>query len=160
MVTSTASESHALIRGASLGVVGLTGLATAVLSPQWRGLGIAIALVCFLLAGSVLSRAARIAGILTPLVGKLVRVEVWGQPIEAAGALEVQSVRAIGAGLHIFLRSPLERSSRDLKIAQPRDARLTDTQLTIERAAYISLAGTKLARSGARPALRMCWPAV
>lgn len=129
------------------------------LNPHWRLPGIGIANISFLTAASVLSSAARIADQLPSLVGRSVRIEVWGQPIEATVTLEVQAVRVIGAGLHIYLRSPLARSPRDLKIAQPSAAELTDTQLTIARAAYISLAGTKLDRSRHQPALRVWWPA-
>jgi hypothetical protein len=129
------------------------------LSPPLRLVGIGIALVCFMAGGTLLSHAARIADQLTALVGKSVRIEVWGKPIESTVAFQVQSVRAIGAGLHIFLRSPLAKSPQDLKVAQPHGLQLSATQLTIASAAYVSLAGTKLHRNGDRPALSVVWPA-
>jgi hypothetical protein len=157
MPPSTPRRPRSLILGTCLGVVGLAGLAVAVLSP-WHLPGIGIALLGLMAGATLLSNAARIADQLTSLVGKSVRIEVWGQPIEPTGAFQVQSVRALGAGLHIFLRSPLAKSPQDLKIAQPRAAQVTATQLTIAGAAYVSLAGTKLRRNGDRPALNVAWP--
>ena len=147
------------MKGAALAAAGMAGLAAAILSPHLRVVGLAVALVCFLLGGSVLSRAGRIVPRLSNLVGTAVRVEVWGQPLEAGRPLQLHSTRSIGAGLHLFLRSSPGDSPRDLKIAQPGVLALDDGQLTIDRAAYVSLAGKKLARTDDEPALRLSWPA-
>ncbi len=145
--------------GAFFAGIGLAGLAVAMLNSQWRLLGIAVAVISFFAAASVFSNAARIARQLPTLVGKSVRIEAWGKPLEPHNTYKVQSVRVIGAGLHIYLCSSAAKSPRDLKIAQPSGARLTDTQLTIDTATYISLAGTKLGRTDNLPALRVSWPA-
>jgi hypothetical protein len=155
---STGIGSRPYKLGACLGIIGLAGLAAALLGPGWRLPGIGIAFICFLAAASLLSNAAQIASPLRSLVDRSVRVEVWGQPIEGTDTLTVHAVRAIGAGLHIYLSSPLWESPRDLKIAQPSAAQLRGTQLTINKATYISLAGTKLPSRADQPALHASWP--
>lgn len=150
---------RSLLIGAVFGLVALAALAAAALSADWHLLAIAIALASGFAAATLLSKAARIADQLPSLVGRSVRVEVWGEPLESNVALEVRSVRVIGAGLHIYLRFPPAQSTRDLKIAQPSDAQVTETQLTIGKAVYISLSGTKLNRRDHKPALRVSWPA-
>jgi hypothetical protein len=150
---------YAPILGGVFGVIGLAALAAAMSSSHWRMLGIAIALVSFFAAASVLSNASRIARQLPALVGTSVRIEVWGKPIDPTATLRVHSVRALGAGLHIYVISQAEKLPRDLKIAQPSGAQLGDTEFAINGARYVSLAGTKLERSGNHPALLVSWPA-
>jgi hypothetical protein len=147
--------------GAFFCSVGVIGLTIAAVSTHFRFLGVACALASFFLAASALSTAARIAGQLPLLVGKPVRVEVWGQPLHPDTTLHVDSVRVLGAGLHIYLKSPVDESPHDLKIAQPRSPKIDDTHLEIGEAAYISWAGIKLKRdpAGQRPALLVSWPA-
>ena len=147
-----------VVFGALFAIMGVAGLAVAILNAQFRFFALAAALILLLVAGSMLSKAARIANQLPAIVGRSVRIEVWGHALEPT-ALRVSSVRVIGAGLHIFLSSPVAGSPKDLKIAQPSNARLSDTQLTIDNAAYISLAGRKLEHADDSPALRLWWPA-
>ncbi|HKI86946.1 MAG TPA: hypothetical protein VKA53_09395, partial [Thermoanaerobaculia bacterium] len=90
---------------------------------------------------------------------KTVRIEVWGRPLEPTVELRVHSVRVLGVGLHILLRSALTDSARDLKIAQPGTHQLRGSRLTIDNAAYVSFAGKKLSRSGDQPALELSWSA-
>lgn len=147
--------------GVVLGGLGVAGLVLAVLNDDFALVGIALALVSFSLAGSALSPAARIAGQLPRLVGKEVRVEVWGNGLEDSVALRVVAVRVLGAGLHFHLRSTKDGEPHDLKVAQPKLAEVSDTRLEIAEAAYISWAGRRLDRdsSGRKKALVLSWPA-
>ncbi len=154
----TGPRPHAIMIGVVFGILGVVGLAAAVLNPPLRLLGIAAAVISFFVVGSALSNAARIADHLHALAGKPVQITVWGRPLETGATLQVRSVRAIGAGLHIYLGLAATERPKDLKIAQPKDANLSDGQLTIAKAAYISLAGVKLHRGSEPPALRMSWP--
>jgi len=146
--------------GLLLGGLGVAGLVLAVLNGHLRFVGIAAALVFFVLAASALSVAARIAGQLPRLVGKEIRVEVWGSGLEAAGPFTFVAVRVLGAGLHFYLRSTTNSESHDLKVAQPKSAVISDTRLEIGEAAYVSWAGHRLDRpsSGQEKALILSWP--
>ena len=152
---------RAVLVGALFAVAGVTCLVVAALNSQLRLLALVCSLAAFGVAATALSGAARAASQLPLLAGRSVRIEVWGQPLEGGTALIVDSVRVLGAGLHIFLRSPTDTSSRDLKIAQPRLTQIADTRLEITEAAYVSWAGHKLTRdtSHQRPALLLSWAA-
>lgn len=156
---SKRSRSGRVVRGSLLAASGVVGLASAVLSAHLRWIGITVALLCFLLSASLLSKAAAIADQMTDVVGKRVQIEVWGQPLESSASLQVHSVRVLSAGLHIYLQSTLAASPRDLKIAQPSSVQFADAQLVIAKAAYVSLAGKKLGPSSHQPALRLSWSA-
>jgi hypothetical protein len=145
--------------GVVFGILGFVGLAAAVVNPPLQLLGLAAAVISFFVAGSALSNAAQIADHLQTLAGKSVQIAVGGRPLETGVTFQVRSVRVIGAGLHIYLGSAATERPKDLKIAQPKDANLSDGQLTIAKAAYISFAGVKLHGGREPPALRMSWPA-
>ncbi|MDQ2979516.1 MAG: hypothetical protein M3R62_09855 [Acidobacteriota bacterium] len=134
------------VRGIVLGILGLAGLAIALLNVQFRFLGLAVGFIFLFLAGTVFSKASRIANSLRPFVQKPVRVEVWGLPLPASGEalFEVDSIAAFGAGLLIHLRATSGGPRSLLKVAQPGSARLEDGRIEIGEAAYVSWAGTKL----------------
>lgn len=131
--------------GAVFGLVGLGALATLSLA------GIGVAVVAFLVAGTAMSGANRIASSLVGFVGKRVIVDAWGAPIPVTGGsyLVVESVTAFGAGLLIRLRVGADGNGVLLKMAQPRAATVGDEIAEIREAAYVSWGGTKLTR-GAR----------
>jgi hypothetical protein len=156
--TSPRTRSRPLL-GLLFGVVGLLGLALAAFAPQFRILGLPLALVSFFAAASMLSLAARMASRLPDLAGKEVWIEVWGQALEPDSHLHVDSVRVLGAGLHFLLRSGPETPPKDLKIAQPKATTVDDSHLEISSAAYISWNGVKLKSSHGyqRPAAVISW---
>ena len=158
---STGTRSKRTILGVLYSGSGVSALVLALLSAQFRFLGIACALASFLLAASVLSTAARVAGQLPMLVGRDVNLEVWGIALESSGPLRVNSVHVLGAGLHLYLELPPGSHPRDLKVAQPKTVRITEGRLEIADAAYVSWAGSKLKRdqSSHQTALVISWPA-
>lgn len=102
-----------------------------------------------------LGKPTRFATSLSPLVGTFVRISVWGRPLPLSGSvpLEVGAVRGVGAGLLIYLRDAPGSRAILLKVAQPRSLSLGQGVVEIREAAYVSWAGTKLARTTGEPAL-------
>lgn len=145
------------IRGVLFTILGLAGLAAALLNPQFRFLGVAVGVIFFFLAGTGFSKANQIAISLRPFVKKPIRVEVWGMPLPASGEaiLEVDSVKAFGAALLIHLRATSGGPRTLLKVAQPKSSRLEEGRIEIGEAAYVSWAGTKL-----KPAVGTNMPAL
>jgi hypothetical protein len=144
-------------RGILFTVLGLAGLAAALLASQWRFASIGLAAVFLLLGGTAFSNATQIARSLRPFVKASVRVEVWSAPLPASsGAVfEIDSVSAFGAGLLIYLRATPGGPRSLLKVAQPGSARLEEDRIEIGEASYVSWAGTKL-----KPALDSTAPAL
>ena len=66
-----------------------------------------------------------------------------------AATFIVQSVRALGPGLHFYLRPLPQGSPIHLKIAQPREATVDDAGVTIREAKYVQWAGRKVPKSQA-----------
>jgi hypothetical protein len=118
-------------------------------------LGAAAAIL--LLAGTALSIAGRSARGLRSFVGSEVRVLARGAPLPASQGqpFRVESVMALGAGLNIHLRIEGETKRTLLKVAQPREVRITEGRLEIGGAAYVQWAGQRLkpAEADAAPAL-------
>jgi hypothetical protein len=109
---------------------------------------LAIAVICLLPLATSLGQAGRLAGSLQDFERRFVNVVVWGASLQGTvGApLRVETVRAAGAGLLIYLTS--SRASRSLlKVAQPRSWRLENGRLIIDEAAYVQWAGRRLARA-------------
>ena len=140
------NSTHVRIRGILFTLLGLTGIAAALLNAQWSLPGIGVGLVFFFLAGTTFSRASQIARSLRPFVKESVRVEVWGVPLPASGesVFEIDSISAIGAGLLIQLRATSGGRRSLLKVAQPGSARLEEGRIEIGEARYVSWAGKKL----------------
>ena len=102
-----------------------------------------------LLAGaSFFGKVSRLAEQMLPTVGRTGHVELWGSPPPGlSGAVRVDAVRAVGAGLHFYLRPLPDGSSTHLKIAQPREVTIRDTGLEIAQAKYVQWAGRKIRRT-------------
>ena len=147
------------IRALFFVLLGLAGIAVALLAGELRLFGIVVGLLSFLLAASVLSKAGQLAGALQPFVRRAVRVEVWGMPLPAAGeaGFQVESIRSLGAGLLVFLRPRPRGPQTLLKVAQPGSEKLEGNRAEIRDAAYVSWAGAKIkpAAGETKPALRL-----
>jgi hypothetical protein len=134
-------------RGIVFVFLGLAGVWVGLQAAEFRVFGVALAMFAFFLAGSFLGKAGRLATALRPLVGRTVRVEIWGMPPPgAAGPLfDVNSVTGFGAGLFLHLLPETDGPGAILKVAQPGSERLEETRITIGAASYVSWAGTKIA---------------
>lgn len=146
-----------LVRGLAFLALVLATISAALLTSQFTFIAVAISAVAFLLAGSVLSNAGQIASSLRPFVRRSVHVAVWGQSLPAtdAAAFQVDSIRALGAGLLIHLRPGLGQPHTLLKVAQPSAARPEDDRIEIAKARYVSWGGVKLKPNAAHPALSL-----
>ena len=147
------NRSH--LRGIAFLAVGLTALAVALLTTHFRFFAIVLALGCFLVGGTILSQAGQLARSLAPFVTCSVRVEVWGTPLPASddSPFEVDSIKAVGAGLLIHLRRGSGGARTLLKVAQPRSARIEEHRVEISQARYVSWAGTRLKPDSGHPAV-------
>ena len=136
--------------------IGVAALSYAAQAEGRRLIGIVGAMAAFFAAASLISRVGALAVRLRPFIGKTVSVRVWGSSLPRGEAFEVVSVRAISAGLHIYLRST-GSSTIHLKIAQPREAQVTGSTIQIADAKYLQWAGSKLETTGdcSAPALVM-----
>jgi len=123
----------------------VAAIALAVASTQGFGrpLAPAVAFILFLAGANLFGPVSRLAGELSPLKGKTVRVKVWGTELGDAG-FEVKSIRALGAGLHLYLRPLPNGPVTHLKIAQPRGTVVGATGAEITTAKYIQWAGRKI----------------
>ena len=150
-------------RGILFVVLGLLGVGIGLSASEYRPFGVMLAMLSFAIGGSLFGRPARLSAALRPLVGRVVRVSAWGEPLPgSAGALYVvETITGIGAGLHIQLfRHDDEDSGGILKIAQPEGESLGDERIEIASAKYVQWARGKVARpAGTRaPALVITLP--
>jgi hypothetical protein len=113
------------------------------------------AILALLLLATSFSEAGRLAEGIQGFVHHAAEVRVWGAalPVPARSTITVTSVKALSAGLHLFLRVSPSGSSTHLKVAQPSGALALPQQLTIESAAYVQWAGKRLPRVAGAPAL-------
>ena len=148
-------------RGAVFVVLGLIGVGLGLNATEYRPFGLALAMLSFALGASLLGKPARLSTALRPLVGRTVRVEVWGEPLPGMGdgLFDVESITGIGAGLHFRLAGP-DDSGGMLKIAQPDAETLGDERIEIGKASYVQWARKRVARpAGTRaPALALSLP--
>jgi hypothetical protein len=109
------------------------------------------------LASTLLSRAARVAEGLRGLCGHPVDIEVWGSPLPlpAGEELRLESVRAFGAGLHLWVRVGSDPRPRFLKVAQPRAVHHQPEGVEIAHAAYVQWARARIPRVPGAPALTL-----
>ena len=134
--------------------VGIAALSYAARGQGHSPLGIVVALAAFIAAATLISRACAMAVQLRSFLGRMVTVRAWGTQLPDGEAFEVASVRAIGAGLHIYLRPQTAVSPIHLKVAQPKRAEITTTSVRIHEAKYIQWAGKRLPRpDSSAPAL-------
>lgn len=143
------------LRGIAFFAAGLAALMIAVLVTPFRFVAVIIALLAFLFGGTALSNAGRLATSLAPFVKRSVRVQVWGAPLpDSDDALfEIDSIKAVGAGLLIHLRRNSGGARTLLKVAQPGPARVEEEDVEISDARYVSWAGTRLKPDSGHPAV-------
>lgn len=81
-----------------------TAVALALRMPE---MALAVFVVFGFVAGSLLSKAGRLADAISPMKGHHVHVSIWdsGIPGSYTGKFQLDSVTSIGAGLHLYLRS-------------------------------------------------------
>ena len=143
-------------------LLGLAGIWVGLQGPEYRFFGAGLSLFGFFLAASFLGRAGRIAIALKPIVGRTIRVEVWGSPLPASGGAlyDVNSIIALGAGLLLHLQPESSDRGAILKVAQPGAEMLGDERIEIATAAYVQWAGRKIERSPGTtaPALALSVP--
>ena len=107
-------------------------------------IAVVVAGLLLLRLGSRLSQAGKLSRPLQALVGSPVRVQVWGEALE--GELRVESVMAIGAGLHLYL-VPASGKRTHLKIAQPGRATGGGDRWSIGFARYVEWRRRRLSRA-------------
>jgi hypothetical protein len=150
------------VRGVGFVVLGLAGLWVGVQGGEYRFFGPVFAMFGFFFAATFLGRAGRIAVALKPLVGRTVRVEVWGAPLPGPdGALyDVNTIIALGSGLILHLLPESGEAGAILRVSQPRDESLADERIEIAAAASVRWAGRRLERPAgtAAPAVVLGMP--
>ena len=131
-------------------VCGVAALTYAAYGDGTRFAAVMVGLVSFFAAATLLSRVATLSNQLESFKGKIVRVEGWGVDLGQGAGLKVDSVRALGAGLHIYF-SP----GKHLKIAQPRRSEIGSGSAIIADAAYVQWEERKITKPADRniPAL-------
>jgi len=124
--------------------VAVAALVTAAVTSRFAFVGIALVPLFFL--ATSFGQPARLTESLRAFVGRRASVRVWGEPLSPGrdGVFEVASVKALGAGLHLYLRGKSPAAPTHLKVAQPRDVAIAPTEVVIGKAAYVQWAGRKL----------------
>ena len=123
------------------GVIGAAALAAAAITARP---GYIAASVLALLAGLTrFGHAGRARSACRPLLGKAVRVAVWGErlPESLGQPLILASVRAIGAGLHFAFRAEAGSSTVHIKVAQPSRTHESGSSVAIGSAKYVQVNG-------------------
>jgi hypothetical protein len=128
------------------------GIAAA--TPRFSILPIGIALTCLIFIATSLSSAGRLSESLAAFLKRPVEIRVWGEALSKTSdeACEIESIRAVGAGLHLFVKYST-RPRGHLKVAQPRVSRIAETTVEIGDARYIQWEGRKLPRTTEAPAV-------
>ena len=67
----------------------------------------------------------------------------------------IDAVRALGAGLHVFLRPLPDGSPIHLKVAQPLGTQISNVGLEIAEAKYVQWAGSKIKKVQGEMALML-----
>ena len=112
-------------------------------------------IMALLLLATSFSEAGRLIEPLQEFLHRSAEIHVWGAPLPVPSGtiITITSVKALSAGLHVFLQVGPNGSSTHLKVAQPSRAQVLPKQLTIESAAYVQWAGKRLPRVTGTPAL-------
>jgi hypothetical protein len=136
-----------LLRVALL-VIGVVGITAAALSPIGRIFGLPLAALSLLVLASLTSRAGKLVTQLAQFRGKPVTILLWGAPPEQENkkVFRVRTIRAFGAGLHLWLERSSGGDCAHLKIAQPNGALRVGDEFRIAGAAYVQWAGRKVPR--------------
>ncbi len=149
-------------RGVVFVLLGFTGVWVGLQAAEFRLFGVAVAMFSFFLASSFLGKAGRLAAVLRPLVGRTVRVEIWGVPPSGAGdaLFDINAITGFGADLLLHLLPEAGGPGSVLKVAQPGSERLEDDLVEIATAAYVQWAGRKIERppGTTAPALTLSVP--
>jgi hypothetical protein len=135
-------------RGVFFVLLGLAGVWVGLQAAEFRFFGVALAMFSFFLAGSFLGKAGRLAAALRPLMGRTVRVEIWGMPPPGTGGahFDVNSFTGFGGSLFVHLLPDSDGPGAVLRVAQPGSEKLEDMRIEIGTAAYVSWAGMKVVR--------------
>lgn len=129
-----------------MSVGGVAALTYAASGPRTHPIAIVAALILFAAAASLLSRVATVAQQLRSFLEKPIVVRAWGNALPGSDLFVVSSVRAISAGLHVYLRPAASDSDWHLKVAQPRHVFVSDSAFEIRDAKYIQWRNRKLNR--------------
>lgn len=115
------------------------------------------ALLLFVIGGSFFGRVPRLSESLQPFVGKNVHMLLWGTdpPGHGGGRFVVDSVTAIGAGLHVYVRPHSQGPRIHIKIAQPQNSVVDLKTVEIGRAKYVQCDGRMLNRNSEAKAFVM-----
>ena len=127
----------------------------AVAMPRIKMLPLTLAFLSLFLLATTLSQAGRLSESLSVFRGRPLEIRVWGKPLDSQCSID--SIRAIGAGLHLFVRLG-DGPPRHLKVAQPRGATIDERSAEIAEAAYVQWAGRKVPRVAGAPALTIAAP--
>ena len=116
-----------------------------------------IALAGLLLVASRISHAGRLAAALHDLPFRVVQVQVWGTPLTLGHdtGFRVETVRAFGAAVLIWLRPLSEGRPILLKIAQPRPALMQGQTIEIRQARYVQWNNRQLPPVADSPAVKI-----
>ena len=115
-------------RGILFGVTGALVVSGALFLPTpWRHVALGGGVILLFLAATRLGAAGGAMDALTPFRDAPVHVSVWGAPLPGASreGMQLESVRAAGAGLLLTLRSRSDGSRAVLKVAQPRGVEIS-----------------------------------
>ena len=99
-----------------------------------------IALILFAFGANLFGPMSRLAGEMSSLKGKTVRVKVWGAELGESG-FELKSVSGLGPALHVYLRPLPNGRVTHLKIAQPRGTVAGVTGAEVTTAKYVQRDG-------------------
>jgi hypothetical protein len=102
-----------------------------------------LALGLFFLGTNFFGKVSEFAVRIRPLRGRRVQVQVWGSALSKGngGSFVIHAVRAIGAGLHLYLRPIAGGSPKHLKVAQPIGATTSDDCVEVKEAKYVQWDG-------------------
>lgn len=137
----------------ALGGVAVSAFAAAfVTAPQ---MPILVGVVTSLLCATSFGGAGRVAAGAEALRGRPVTLTVWGRESTPGAALaRVESVLALGAGLHFWFRTA-GGATVHLKIAQPWAETVSPEAVIIKNAKYVQLSGRRLPRAEGHPAVEL-----
>lgn len=118
---------------------------------------VAIAVAALLVVAIGFNRTGRLTALFTPLIGRPAEIKVWGAPLPTVpgATTTLQSTRALGAGIHLYLQVEGQRRPLHIKIAQPDGARADEGSVVISGAEYVQCAGTNMARASHAPAVEV-----
>lgn len=116
-----------------------------------------LALALFFLGANFLGKVSEFSERMRPLIGKQVRVHVWGSALrnDSNDEFVLHMVRALGAGLHLYLRPLTNGSPKHLKVAQPMGATMSAACVEVTEAKYVQWNGRKLNKAPGEKALRL-----